>query len=208
MNCCNFKKRAFDLIISVPALLVLSPVLMAIAIGVRIFIGRPVLFSQTRPGLQGRLFKIHKFRTMTDDRDSEGNLLPDAQRLTNFGKFLRSTSLDELPELFNIYKGDMSIVGPRPLLVQYLKRYTQEQGRRHEVRPGLTGWAQVNGRNALSWEDKFKLDVWYVDNRSFWLDVRIIFLTIGQVLKRDGVSHSGEATMPEFNPQISQVDAD
>jgi sugar transferase EpsL len=199
MNSYHFKKRVFDLTLSVPALFVLSPVLLVIAIVVRIFIGRPILFSQTRPGLNGRLFTIYKFRTMTDDRDARGELLPDEQRLTSFGGFLRSTSLDELPEIFNIFKGDMSIVGPRPLLVRYLDRYTQEQARRHEVKPGLTGWAQVNGRNALSWEDKFKLDVWYVDNQSFWLDIKIIFLTIIKVFKREGISHSGEATMPEFN---------
>ena len=174
------------------------PVLALIALGVRLGKGRPVLFRQVRPGRHGRPFTLCKFRTMTDARDTKGDLLPDAERLTSFGRFLRSTSLDELPELWNVLKGDMSIVGPRPLLMQYLDQYTPEQARRHEVRPGITGWAQVNGRNTLTWEEKFAHDVWYVDHASLALDLRILFLTFKQVLVRDGISASGEATMPEF----------
>ncbi len=161
-------------------------------------IGAPVLFRQARPGLRGRPFTIYKFRTMTDKRGERGELLPDGERLTRLGRFLRKTSLDELPELFNVLKGDMSIVGPRPLLMQYLDLYTPEQARRHEVKPGITGWAQVNGRNAISWEDKFKLDVWYVDHQSFWLDLTIIFMTVWKILKREGISQPGQATMEEF----------
>ncbi len=156
------------------------------------------MFRQQRPGLHGRPFLLLKFRTMTDARDASGTLLPDAARLTAFGRFLRAASLDELPELLNVLKGDMSLVGPRPLLMQYLGRYTPEQARRHEVRPGITGWAQVNGRNAISWEEKFRLDVWYVDHQSLWLDIRIIAMTIGKILKREGISHPGQATMEEF----------
>lgn len=163
-----------------------------------LFLGWPVIFSQERPGLHGRLFRLYKFRSMRDLRDANGKLLPDEQRLTRFGRFLRSSSLDELPEFFNVLKGDMSLVGPRPLLVQYLERYTPEQARRHEVRPGITGWAQVNGRNALSWEEKFKLDVWYVDHRTFWLDIKILFMTLAKVFKREGISAEGSATAPEF----------
>ncbi len=169
-----------------------------IALFVRVKLGTPVFFRQQRPGLHGKPFTMVKFRTMTDGRDAAGNLLPDAERLTNFGRFLRSSSLDELPELWNVVKGDMSLVGPRPLLMRYLDRYTPEQTRRHEVRPGVTGWAQVNGRNAISWEDKFAYDVWYVDNLSFWLDLRILWLTVRKVLRREGVSQAGEATMEEF----------
>lgn len=161
-------------------------------------LGSPVLFRQTRPGKDGKPFGMIKFRTMRDAVDAEGNALPDAQRMTPFGQLLRSTSLDELPELWNVLKGDMSLVGPRPLLMEYLPLYSSEQFRRHDVRPGITGWAQINGRNALSWEEKFKLDVWYVENRSFWLDIKIIFLTIKKVLVRDGISAKGEATMPKF----------
>jgi len=157
-----------------------------------------VIFTQERPGLHGRIFKMYKFRTMRDLRDAGGNLLPDEQRLTKLGRFLRSTSLDELPELFNVLKGEMSLVGPRPLLVAYLDRYTPEQARRHEVLPGITGWAQVNGRNAISWEEKFKLDVWYVDHQSFWLDLKILFMTLAKVFKREGISAEGSATAPEF----------
>lgn len=157
-----------------------------------------MLFRQMRPGLHGEPFTLYKFRTMTDARDADGNLLPDAQRLTRFGRFLRSTSLDELPELWNVLKGDMSLVGPRPLLMQYLERYTPEQKRRHEVRPGITGWAQVNGRNAITWEEKFALDVWYVDNQSLWLDLRILMLTVWKVLRREAISQAGNATMTEF----------
>lgn len=192
-------KRLFDLGITISATLLLSPLIVFIAILAHIRLGRPILFTQTRPGLHGKPFTIYKFRTMTNERDADGHLLPDAQRLTPFGRFLRSTSLDELPELFNVLKGDMSLVGPRPLLMQYLDRYTPEQARRHEVRPGITGWAQINGRNALSWEEKFALDVWYVDNCSLWLDIRIIALTVWKVLRREGISHQGEATMAEFD---------
>lgn len=170
--------------------------------------GPPVFFRQVRPGKDGKPFRIIKFRTMLDICSKDGRALPDKDRLTPLGKFMRSTSLDELPELLNVLKGDMSIVGPRPLLMQYLDRYTPEQSRRHEVKPGLTGWAQVNGRNAITWEDKFKLDVWYVDNWSLFLDLRIIAMTVVKVLKREGISQKGEATMAEFNPQITQINAD
>jgi len=199
-------KRTFDLIASLLALVLLSPLLALIALLVRLKLGSPILFRQQRPGLHGKPFTLLKFRTMTDARDARGNLLPDAERLTPFGRFLRSASLDELPALFNVLKGDMSLVGPRPLLMQYLDRYTPEQMRRHEVKPGITGWAQacpergrrVNGRNALTWEQKFALDVWYVDNRSLWLDVKIIALTAWKILKREGISQPGQATMEEF----------
>jgi len=191
-------KRIIDLLVSLILLILLSPVMLVIAVLVRIKLGRPVLFSQERPGLHGRLFRLYKFRTMRDARGADDQLLPDEERLTKFGRFLRASSLDELPELFNVLKGEMSLVGPRPLLVAYLERYTPEQARRHEVLPGITGWAQVNGRNALSWESKFKLDVWYVDNRSFWLDLKILFLTIWKALKREGISAPGSATAPEF----------
>ena len=194
-------KRALDVISSTAGLLFLSPFLVVIALLVRARLGSPVLFRQERPGLYGKPFTIYKFRTMTDGRDKDGNLLPDGERLTPLGQFLRKTSMDELPELFNVIKGDMSIVGPRPLLMQYLDRYTPEQARRHGVKPGITGWAQVNGRNAISWEDKFKLDVWYVDNWSVWLDVKIIAMTVLKVLKKEGISQKGEATMEEFMPQ-------
>ena len=194
-------KRIFDLTLTLPAFFALSSVLLIIGIVIRISMGKPILFKQQRPGLSGRPFKLYKYRTMTDARDGNGNLLEDAQRLTPFGGFLRSSSLDELPELFNVIKGDMSLVGPRPLLMQYLDRYTPEQARRHDVKPGLTGWAQINGRNAISWEEKFDLDLWYVENRSLWLDVRIILLTIKKVLKREGISQAGHATMPEFGLQ-------
>ena len=191
-------KRIFDVTVSTVAIALLSPLLLLLAFLVRLKIGSPILFTQTRPGLHGKPFKIYKFRTMTNARDAGGNLLPDAERLTRFGRFLRSTSLDELPELINVLKGDMSLVGPRPLLMQYLDRYTPEQARRHEVRPGITGWAQINGRNAITWEEKFALDVWYVDNCSLWLDLKIIALTIWKVLRREGISYQGEATMSEF----------
>ncbi|WP_255433185.1 sugar transferase [Alcanivorax sp. 24] len=191
-------KRTFDFLASAAGLLVLSPVLLVLAIMVRSKLGSPILFTQERPGLDGKPFKMMKFRTMTDERDEEGDLLPDEARLTRFGAFLRSTSLDELPELINVIKGDMSLVGPRPLLMEYLPLYSERQYRRHEVRPGITGWAQINGRNALSWDEKFELDVWYVENRSLWLDIKILFLTVLKVVKRDGISHGGEATMPKF----------
>ncbi|MEA3415156.1 MAG: sugar transferase [Thermodesulfobacteriota bacterium] len=194
----NLAKRLFDLTVAVPSVIVLLPIFILISFFVRIRIGSPVLFCQVRPGLHGRPFTIYKFRTMTDERDENGNLFHDAERLTPFGRFLRRTSLDELPELWNVIKGDMSIVGPRPLLMQYLDRYTPEQARRHEVKPGITGWAQVNGRNAISWEDKFKLDVWYVDNWSIWLDLKIILMTVLKVLKREGISQADHATAREF----------
>ena len=184
----NPVKRLFDLKVAVPSAIILSPILVLIGFLVRIKIGSPVLFRQVRPGKDGKPFTIYKFRTMTDELDKDGNLLPDGKRLTGLGRFLRKTSMDELPELYNVIKGDMSIVGPRPLLTQYLDRYTPEQMRRHEVKPGITGWAQVNGRNAISWEDKFKLDVWYVDHVSLWLDLKIIAMTVLKVLKREGIS--------------------
>lgn len=191
-------KRFVDFVLSFIALILLSPTLVILVIAIRSKHGMPILFRQQRPGLHGKPFTLYKFRTMTDARDAEGNLLPDAERLTSFGRFLRRTSLDELPELINVLKGDMSLVGPRPLLMQYLDRYTPEQARRHEVRPGITGWAQINGRNAVSWEEKFRLDVWYVDNVSLWLDLKVLFLTVWKVLKREGISQAGYATMPEF----------
>jgi sugar transferase EpsL len=191
-------KRAFDVVVAAAALVVLAPVLLILAYLVRTRLGSPVLFTQTRPGLHGRPFTIYKFRTMTDARDAAGNLLPDADRLTPFGRRLRSTSLDELPELLNILRGDMSLVGPRPLLMRYLERYNARQARRNDVRPGITGWAQINGRNAISWEQKFELDVWYVEHCSFWLDMRIILLTVWKVIRREGISAAGEATMGEF----------
>lgn len=191
-------KRTFDFLISFLLLVILSPVYLLLSLLVWLFLGWPVIFTQVRPGLHGKLFRLYKFRSMRDQRDDQGHLLPDEQRLTRFGRFLRSSSLDELPELFNVLKGDMSLVGPRPLLVQYLERYTPEQARRHEVRPGITGWAQVNGRNAITWEEKFALDVWYVDHRSFWLDIRILLMTLGKVFKREGISAAGSATAPEF----------
>jgi sugar transferase EpsL len=183
---------------TVLALLCLAPVLALVALLVRLKLGAPLLFRQQRPGLHGKPFTLYKFRTMTDARDAQGRRLPDAERLTPFGRFLRSTSLDELPELFNVLKGEMSLVGPRPLLMRYLDRYTPEQARRHAVKPGITGWAQVNGRNALTWEEKFALDVWYVDHQSLWLDVKILAMTVWQVLKREGISQPGHATMEEF----------
>jgi len=191
-------KRLFDIVVSALALVVLSPALLLLAAVIRWRLGSPVLFRQRRPGLRGRPFLLLKFRTMTDACGPDGALLPDVARLTAFGRFLRAASLDELPELLNVLKGDMSLVGPRPLLMQYLGRYAPEQARRHEVRPGITGWAQVNGRNAISWEEKFRLDVWYVDHRSLWLDIKIIAMTIGKILKREGISHPGQATMEEF----------
>jgi sugar transferase EpsL len=196
-------KRLIDILGAVVGLLLAAPIMLLIAVSIRLTMGSPLLFRQVRPGLHGQPFTLVKFRTMLDARDSHGSPLPDDQRLTRLGRFLRSTSLDELPELFNVLKGDMSLVGPRPLLMQYLERYTPEQARRHAVKPGLTGWAQISGRNALSWEDKFKLDVWYVDHQSLWLDARIIALTIWKVLKREGISQEGQATMGEFMGTIS-----
>lgn len=191
-------KRCFDIVVSIIVLASLSPLLLFLLILVKFKLGSPILFKQIRPGLHGKPFKMLKLRTMTDARDSEGSLLSDSLRLTEFGKFLRSTSLDELPGLWNVFKGDMSLVGPRPLLTEYLKLYTPEQARRHDVRPGITGWAQVNGRNAISWEDKFKFDVWYVDNQSLWLDLKILFLTAKKVFIREGISASGHVTMEKF----------
>lgn len=191
-------KRAFDLIVSLLSLIVLLPIILLVALLIRIKLGSPVLFKQTRPGLHGEPFDMLKFRSMLDATDKDGNPLPDEQRLTRFGSVLRSTSLDELPGLINVLKGDMSLVGPRPLLMEYLPLYSAEQARRHNVRPGITGWAQVNGRNAISWEEKFKLDVWYVEHENFWLDLKILFLTIKKVFIREGISAEGEATMPKF----------
>lgn len=191
-------KRLFDIIIAVFVLLLLSFPLLGLICLIRKKLGSPVFFCQTRPGLNGKQFQIIKFRTMTDARGPDGELLQDFERLTPFGQFLRSTSLDEFPELWNVLKGDMSLVGPRPLLMEYLPLYSPEQARRHNVRPGITGWAQVNGRNALSWEDKFKMDLWYVDHQSLWLDIRILSMTLRKVILRDGISQSGEATMTKF----------
>lgn len=191
-------KRLFDIFFAAVALLLLAIPLLLLVWLIRRKLGSPVFFRQTRPGVHGHAFEMIKFRTMTDSRGSDGELLCDALRLTPFGRFLRATSLDELPELWNVIKGDMSLVGPRPLLVEYLPLYSPEQARRHEVRPGITGWAQVNGRNALSWDDKFKLDVWYVDHRSLWLDIKILWLTVKKVLVREGISAAGEATMSKF----------
>ncbi|MDX5377649.1 MAG: sugar transferase [Halomonas sp.] len=191
-------KRLFDIVVSLVALLLLAPLLLTLALLVRLRLGSPVLFRQTRPGLHGQAFEMIKFRTMRDAVDRDGKALPDAERLTPLGQRLRASSLDELPELWNVLKGDMSLVGPRPLLMEYLPLYTTRQARRHEVRPGVTGWAQVNGRNALSWEQKFELDVWYVDHRSLWLDLRILLLTVKKVLVRDGIAHDGDVAMPRF----------
>jgi len=195
---CDHLKRILDLILTIPGIIIISPVILLLALLVRFKLGSPVLYCQERPGLQGKPFSLFKFRTMNDQRDANGDLLPDADRLTNFGKLLRQASLDELPELINVLKGEMSLVGPRPLLMQYLDRYTPEQARRHEVKPGITGWAQVNGRNAITWEQKFEYDVWYVEHQSFWLDIKIIALTIWKILKREGISQSGHATAEEF----------
>ncbi|MEH8260728.1 sugar transferase [Aeromonas veronii] len=191
-------KRAFDFLVSFCALLLFSPIIALVAWTIRKNLGSPVLFRQTRPGLNGKPFDMVKFRTMKDATDVQGNMLPDAERMTPFGNKLRSSSLDELPELWNVLKGDMSLVGPRPLLMQYLPLYSKEQARRHELRPGVTGWAQINGRNAISWEEKFKLDVWYVDNRSFWLDFKILLLTVRKVFIKDGISAEGHVTIEPF----------
>ena len=191
-------KRLFDLALALPALVVFAPLMAVLALLVRWRLGSPILFRQTRPGLHGQPFELAKFRTMTIERDVDGHLLPDADRLPPFGRFLRASSLDELPELWNVVKGEMSLVGPRPLLMAYLPLYSPEQSRRHDVRPGITGWAQVNGRNALSWPEKFRLDVEYVEHLSFWLDLKTIWLTIRQVINRDGISAQGEATMGRF----------
>lgn len=198
-------KRIFDLVMGIVLFTLAAPMTLLIALVLRFSIGKGVIFKQLRPGLHGRPFTILKFKTMKDSFDENGDPEPDSQRLTPIGKLLRATSLDELPELVNVIKGEMSLVGPRPLLMRYLERYTPEQARRHEVKPGITGLAQVKGRNAISWEEKFKLDVWYVDNMSFWFDLKIIASTIKKVIKREGVSAEGVATMPEFNPQISKI---
>jgi len=200
-------KRIFDLVIALLGLILLSPFILLTALLVAIFLGTPILFRQKRPGYKGQPFYIYKFRTMTDASDSAGNLLPDSQRLTRLGRFLRALSLDELPEIFNILRGEMSVVGPRPLLMEYLERYSPEQMRRHDTYPGLTGWAQVNGRNAITWQDKFALDVWYVDHWSFWLDIKIILLTVWKVIKREGISQPGQATTEYFmgNPDGDQT---
>jgi lipopolysaccharide/colanic/teichoic acid biosynthesis glycosyltransferase len=191
-------KRIFDLLATVLGLLVISPVLLVIALLIWIVHGMPILFRQKRPGYMGQPFFVYKFRTMNDRCTPDGSLLPDAERITSLGRFLRTLSLDELPELFNVLRGEMSLVGPRPLLMQYLERYSPEQARRHDVLPGITGWAQINGRNALTWEDKFRLDVWYVDHWSFWLDIKILLLTLWKVLKAEGISQLGHATAEEF----------
>ncbi|MDX1303659.1 sugar transferase [Photobacterium sp.] len=191
-------KRVLDFLVALFVLLTLLPVIIVVALLVRLKLGAPILFMQNRPGLDGSVFKMMKFRTMLDGIDKNSDPLPDEQRMTPFGAMLRSTSLDELPGLWNVLKGDMSLVGPRPLLIEYLPLYSDEQSKRHTVRPGITGWAQVNGRNAISWEEKFKLDVWYVENQSFWLDIKILFLTVKKVFLRDGISAEGEATAPKF----------
>ena len=203
-------KRFLDLLISLCLLLLSSGILFIVATLIKIKLGSPVIFKQKRPGLQGNPFYIYKFRTMTDARDQHGNLLPDDVRLTSFGKLLRKLSLDELPQLINVIRGDISLVGPRPLLIEYLTLYTPEQARRHEVRPGITGWAQINGRNAISWEEKFTLDIWYVDNQSVWLDLKILFLTVVKVFKSEGISQQGHVTMQKFtgansNKEVMEV---
>jgi len=191
-------KRIFDLLIAITALLLLAPLLIVLYFLIRSKLGRPVFFVQTRPGLHGTPFQVIKFRTMRETRGADGRLLPDEERLGAFGAWLRGTSLDELPQLFNVVKGDLSLVGPRPLLMEYLPLYSPEQARRHLVRPGITGWAQVNGRNAISWEEKFTLDVWYVDHQSFWLDLKILWMTFAKVFQREGISQQGQATMTVF----------
>lgn len=196
----HFFKRVIDFTIALVALLIISPILLVVTIWLHFANkGAGAFFFQERPGLHAKIFKVIKFKTMTDERDAEGNLLPDADRLTKVGKFVRSTSIDELPQLVNVLKGDMALIGPRPLLVQYLPLYSKEQARRHDVRPGISGWAQCHGRNAISWTEKFKLDVWYVDHCSLWTDLKVIFITIKKVLVRDGISAEGQATMEAFN---------
>lgn len=206
----SFGKRLADILVSLSLLAVLAIPLAVLALGVRLFLGKPVFFRQERPGRGGKVFRMFKLRTMTEARGKDGNLLPDAERMTRFGNFLRRTSLDELPELFNVLKGEMSLVGPRPLLVKYLPLYSPEQARRHLVRPGITGWAQVNGRNAISWEEKFALDIWYVDHYSFFVDMKILLITLRKVLFPEGISAEGEATMPEFRgtPDDSESSAE
>ncbi len=196
-------KRLFDICLSVFLLLALMPIMLALSALIYTKLGAPVLFRQKRPGLNGVEFEMIKFRTMLDAHDADGNVLPDSERLTSFGAKLRSTSLDELPELWNIFRGEMSFVGPRPLLVEYLPLYSKDQARRHNVKPGITGWAQINGRNAIAWDEKFRLDTWYVDNQSFWLDVKILLLTAKKVINRDGISAEGEVTMKKFTGKES-----
>lgn len=200
-------KRFFDLLLTIPGTLLMLPFLLVLALLVRLLHGKPLFFVQTRPGKDGKPFKMYKFRTMTDARDAAGNLLPNHERLTPLGKFLRATSLDEFPELINVLKGDMSLVGPRPLLMEYLPRYSPEQSRRHEVKPGITGWAQVNGRNAISWDDKFRYDVWYVDNHSLLLDMKILFRTMLNVMLQKGINHSDSETMPLFQGSQTHKEA-
>jgi lipopolysaccharide/colanic/teichoic acid biosynthesis glycosyltransferase len=200
------RKRFFDLILTIPGLILLSPLIIIIAVLVRIKHGSPILFSQVRPGYHGKPFTLRKFRTMTEALDPQGKLLSDEARLTALGRFLRASSLDELPELLNVLKGEMSLVGPRPLLVQYLERYSAEQARRHDVLPGITGWAQINGRNAITWEDKFKLDIWYVDHWSLQLDIQILVQTFVKVIKREGISQPGHATAEEFMGSPDRVE--
>lgn len=195
-------KRSFDIIVSLLTLFILSPIIGVTALLIRSKIGSPVLFKQQRPGFNEKPFYVYKFRSMTDERDANGELLPDDVRLTSFGKVVRKLSLDELPQLLNVLKGDMSFVGPRPLLMEYLPLYNKRQARRHDARPGITGWAQVNGRNAISWEEKFELDVWYVENWSFWLDIKILFMTVLKVFKSEGISQDGQATMTKFEGNI------
>ena len=201
-------KRTFDILVSLVLLIVGLPIIFVLIILVSVFLGWPAFFCQRRPGLNGKEFRLIKFRSMTDARDAEGELLPDSKRLTGFGKFLRATSLDELPELWNVLKGDMSLVGPRPLLVEYLPLYNERQARRHEVRPGITGWAQVNGRNAVGWDERFELDVWYVENRTFWLDLKILGKTTWAVVSRKGISAEGEATMGKFTGSTSSSESE
>ena len=195
-------KRIFDLVITCCGLLPLLPMIILAAVLIRLKLGSPIFFQQSRPGLNGKIFNMYKFRTMTNESDKNETLLSDEARLTKFGKFLRSTSLDELPSLWNVLKGDMSLVGPRPLLVEYLPLYSEKQSRRHEVKPGITGWAQVNGRNAISWDEKFDLDVWYVDNQSIWLDIKILWLTVKKVILRDGISQNNHVTMDKFRGSL------
>jgi sugar transferase EpsL len=204
MEAMRFSKRLFDLIITVIGLIIILPLMLVVSILVWIFLGTPILFRQPRPGYKGRPFITYKFRTMTNRTGPDGNLLPDADRLTLFGRFLRSTSLDDLPQLFNVLRGEMSLVGPRPLLMQYLQRYTPEQMRRHNMLPGITGWAQIHGRNALDWENKFRLDVWYVDHWSFWLDLKILLLTPWKVFRREGIRQPGHVTAEEYKGSDDQ----